>query len=591
MIDIAILFVYFGFLIAIGWAFRKFSSNTSDYFRGGGKMLWWMVGSTSFMTAVSAMTFTGHMGKSLTGGFAVAIVVFYASALGFLCNYLFFAAKARQMRVITPLEGVRMRYGRINEQIMMWSRMPLGILQAAIWVNALGVFASAVVGVPLEVTIVVTGSIVVFMSLIGGSWAVIASDFMQMVILTVMTLVTGLVALWKGGGVVELMSNGLPENPIIGDGYNYTYLFVGWFLCMFIKQFLTTNNMLSSYRYITAKDTKNARKAALLAASLMLVGPLVWFLPVWFVSGHYPDPSTWGITELGNKVTDATYYIFVKREMPVGMIGMLLAAIFAATMSSMDSGLNGNSGIVIKSIYQPYINKGASEKHLLKVGKMLTAAFGVVIILAALGLSSLRQYGLFDLTMLINTLIGFPILIPALLGFYIKKTPEWAVGGTILVGMCVSATIAFVITPEMIASFLNLDQPLTNREFTEMKSVTLGVIGHGVITLPFFVCSQFFYKGLAPEREKNIEKFFSNVATEVVVEDTPESIELDNKQCQVLGKMILVAAGFILLLTLVPNPLWGRMIFLFMAMIVAGIGVALLKAVKKPDYKLSVATD
>ncbi len=591
MIDIAILFVYFGFLIAIGWAFRKFSSNTSDYFRGGGKMLWWMVGSTSFMTAVSAMTFTGHMGKSLTGGFAVAVVVFYASALGFICNYLFFAAKARQMRVITPMEGVRMRFGKVNEQIVLWAKMPLGILQAAIWVNALGVFASAVIDVPLEVTIVLCGAVVVFMSMIGGSWAVIASDFMQMVILTVMTLVTGLVAVWKTGGVTPLLQNGLPENAFIGDGYNYTYLFIGWFLCMFLKQFLTTNNMLSSYRYITAKDTQHARKAALLAATLMLVGPLVWFLPVWFVAGNYPDPSTWGITGLGNRVQDATYYIFVKREMPVGMIGLLLSAIFAATMSSMDSGLNGNAGIILKSIYEPYINKNASEKHLLKVGKTLTAIFGVIIILASLGLSTLRQFGLFDLTMLINTLIGFPVLIPAFLGFYIKKTPDWAVGGTILVGMCVSAVIAFVITPEMMQSLLSLDQPLTSREYAEMKSVTLGLIGHGCITLPFFVASQFFYKGLPADREDAVNQFFSNVDTEVIVEETAKSIELDNKQNSVLGKMVLVAAGFILLLTLVPNPLWGRMVFLFMSIIIALIGLGLLKAVRKPEYETTLATD
>ncbi|CAM4385229.1 sodium:solute symporter family transporter [Vibrio agarivorans] len=578
MVDIAVVIVYFGFLIAIGMAFKSFSSSTSDYFRGGGKMLWWMVGSTSFMTAVSAMTFTGHMGKALTGGFAVATTVFYANALGYLCNYLFFAAKARQMRVVTPLEGVRMRLGPLNEQIFTWANVPLSVLQASIWINALAVFTSAVIGVPLEQTIVVAGCVVLFMSLVGGSWAVVASDFMQMIILTTMTLVTGAVAIWKSGGFMPLMEAGLPEQPFVGDGYNHTYLFVGWFIFMFIKQFFSTNNMVDSYRYISAKDTKNARKAAMLAGTLMLIGPVLWFVPAWYVAAHYPDTSTWGLAGLGNKVADATYFMFVSREMPVGMVGLMLAAMFAATMSSMDSALNRNAGIILKSVYEPYFCKNHSEKHLIFVSKLLTAMFGIVIIIAALFLTSLKEFGLFDLTMLISTLIGFPILIPSIMCFFVRKTPDWAGWGTVLVGMMVSATIAFGMTPEVIELILNLEQPLTSREYTEMKSVTLGLIGHMSITLPFFVLSQYFYKGHSEQRQKEIDQFFSNVDTEVIVEDTPQSIAMDNRQNGVLGKMVLIASLFILTLTLVPNPMWGRMLFVIISAILALVGFILVKS-------------
>ncbi|WP_338167032.1 sodium:solute symporter family transporter [Vibrio sp. 10N] len=581
MVDIAIVLVYFGFLVAIGVLFKSFSNSTSDYFRGGGKMLWWMVGSTSFMTAVSAMTFTGHMGKALTGGFAVATTVFYANALGYLCNYLFFAAKARQMRVETPLEGVRMRLGPVNEQIFTWANVPLSVLQASIWINALAVFTSAVIGLPLELTIVVAGSVVLFMSLVGGSWAVIASDFMQMIILTTMTLVTGAVAIWKSGGLTPLLDAGLPEQPFIGDGYNHAYLFVGWFIFMFIKQFFSTNNMVDSYRYIAAKDTKNARKAAILAGTLMLIGPLLWFVPAWYVAAHYPDTSTWGLAGLGNKVADATYFMFVSREMPVGMVGLMLAAMFAATMSSMDSALNRNAGIILKSVYQPYFCKNHSESHLIFVSKLLTALFGIVIIISALFLTSLKEFGLFDLTMLVSTLIGFPILIPSIMCFFVRKTPDWAGWGTVLVGMCVSGFIAFVLTPEALQSILGLDQPLTSREYTEMKSVTLGLIGHMSITLPFFVCSQFFYKGLPAQREAEVKQFFTNVDTEVVVEDSLESVAMDNKQNNVLGKMVLIASVFILCLTLVPNPLWGRMLFVIIAAILALIGTLLVKSERK----------
>ncbi|MEZ9075898.1 transporter [Vibrio cyclitrophicus] len=584
-IDVIIVLGYFAFLIGLGWVFRSAAANTSEYFRGGGKMLWWMVGSSAFMMALSAMTFTGLMGKALTSGMSVAIV-FFANALGYFVNYLFFAAKARQMRVISPIQGVRLRLGRVNEQVFTWANVPLSVLQAAIWLNGLAVFTSAVIGVPLEQTIVGAGLVVLFISLVGGSWAVIASDFMQMIIITVMTFIAAMVAIWKSGGVGNLLEVGLPTQQLIGDGYSYSYLFVGWFICIFVKQFFSTNNMVDSYRFIASKDTKNARKAALLACGLMIIGPLMWFLPAWFVAGNYPDTSTWGLEGLGSKVADATYYMFVKNEMPVGMVGLMLAAMFAATMSSMDSALNRNAGIILKSVYEPYFCKEATEAKLMSASRVLTAAFGIIIIISALFLTSLKQFGLFDLMMLVGTLVGFPVLIPSIMCFFIRKTPDWAGWGTILVGMVVSSIIAFFITPEVMQGILGLDQPLSAREFAEMKSVTLGVVGHMSITLPFFVLSQFFYKGHTPEREVEVNRFFSNVDTEVVVEENVTSIAMDNKQRDMLGKMLLVAAVFLSMLVLIPNPMWGRMLFMIVALIIGGIGGLLLLASKRASRSI-----
>ncbi|TEW54421.1 transporter [Psychromonas sp. RZ22] len=579
-IDIFIVMVYLAFLLALGWLFRDASASTSDYFRGGGKMLWWMVGSTAFMTALSAMTFTGVMGKALTSGLSI-VVIFFANALGYFCNYLFFAAKARQMRIISPIEGIRMRFGKISEQVFTWATVPSSVLQAGLWLNALAIFASAVFDIPISSTIIAAGLVVLLMSLVGGSWAVVASDFLQMIIITVVTFIATLVAIWKSGGVSPILEKGLTAQPFVGDGYSYGYLFVGWFICIFIKQFFSTNNMIDSYRYIAAKDTKNARKAALLACALMIVGPFIWFLPAWYVAGHYPDTSTWGLQSLGSNISDATYFVFVRNEMPLGMIGLMMSAMFAATMSSMDSALNRNAGIFIKNVYEPYMQKTPSEKGLLLASKIATIVFGLLIIAAGLLMSELKGFGLFDALMLVGTLIAFPVLIPSLLCFFIRKTPDWAGWATILVGACVSAVIAFVITPDMVQHVFGLSAPLSAREFAEMKSITMGVVGHVFITGGFFLSTQLFYKEPTGDRAKEINQFFNNVATPVVSEENKESIAMDGKQQQRLGK-VLVAAGLALcLLILVPNPLWGRLLYVLMAGIIATIGYFLLRAAKK----------
>ncbi|MFA0487140.1 sodium:solute symporter family transporter [Vibrio sp. 10N.222.55.B11] len=587
-IDILIVIGYFVFLLGVGWMFRSATSSTSDYFRGGGKMLWWMVGSTAFLQALSAMTFTGVMGKALDVGLSIS-VIFFANALGYFCNYLFFAARARQMRVISPIQGIRKRFGPVSEQVVTWATVPSSVLQAALWLNALAIFASAVFNIPIETTIVAAGMVVLLMSLVGGSWAVVASDFIQMIIITVVTFIATIVAIYKSGGVAPILEAGLPDQGFVGEGYSYTYLFVGWFICIFIKQFFSTNNMIDSYRYIAAKDTNNARKAAILACCLMAFGPFIWFLPAWYVSGNYPDMSTWGLDVLGKDISNATYFVFVRNEMPVGMVGLMMSAMFAATMSSMDSALNRNAGIFIKNVYEPYMAKDKSDKSILFASKVSTVVFGLLIIVCGLFMSKLQDFGLFDALMMVSTLVAFPVLIPSLLCFFIKKTPDWSCWATIAVGACVSAVIASTNAP-MIESLFNLSEPLSSREFAEMKSITMGVTGHIIITGGFFLLTQLFYKEPTGKRAEEIAEFFSNAETPVIVEDSPQSFEADRQQYILLGRVLLATSAALLLLTLIPNPMWGRMLFVLMAAIVGFISWLLLRASKLNDVKLKAYT-
>lgn len=574
MLDVIVVVIYFVFLMAIGWLFRTFSKNTSDYFKGGGKMLWWMVGATAFMTQFSAWSFTGAAGKAFSDGLSV-MVVFLGNAIGYFANYLFFAAMSRQMRVVTPIEGIRLRFGKVNEQVFTWAAVPYSIIQAGIWLNGLAIFVAAVFDIPMSTTIVITGLIVVLMSASGGAWAVIASDFLQMVVIMAVSFVASMVAIVKSGGIAPIFQNGLPESPLTGPGYNYMALFVVWIIASFAKQFMTTNNMIDSYRYMCAKDSKNARKAALLACALMFVGPVIWFLPDWFVAANYPNTDAWNLASLGKSIKDATYYIFVHNELPAGMVGLMMAAMFAATMSSMDSALNRNAGILVRNFYKVFINKDADENKMLKVGKVSTLVLGAVVIAVGLFLNSLENTNLFNLMMMVSSLIALPMLIPSLLGFFVKKTPDWAAWATIVVGAAVSYFVAFIVTPEMIEGVLHLSAPLTAREFSDMQSLTLGVVLHACITLPFFLLTQLFYKGHSKERQEEVDLFFSNISTEVVAQEE-DGEDLDNQQRGMLGKLILTVGASVLLLLLVPNPLADRLVFVCVGGIIMLIGAGLL---------------
>ncbi|WP_221076861.1 sodium:solute symporter family transporter [Agarivorans aestuarii] len=579
-IDIVVVLAYFVFLIAIGWMFRTFTSSTSDYFRGGGKMLWWMVGATAFMTQFSAWTFTGAAGKAFSDGFAI-VILFLANAFGYFMNYIYFAPKFRQLRVVTAIEAIKKRFGRTSEQFFTWLGMPDSLISAGVWLNGLAIFVAAVFNIPMETTIIFTGVVLVIMAVTGGSWAVVASDFMQMLVIMAVTITCAIAAYFHGGGLTNIIGN-FHGDFVMGSNLNYVSIFLLWIVFIFVKQFGVMNNSINAYRYLCAKDSDNARKAAGLACVLMIVGPLIWFLPPWYVNAFMPDFAEAYSTVGGS---DAAYLAFVQNVMPAGMVGLLMSAMFAATMSSMDSGLNRNAGIFIRNFYSPIVRKeAASEKELIVASKAATIFMGLVIISIGLFINSLRHLSLFDIVLNIGALIGFPMLIPVLLGMWIRNTPDWAGWGTLVVGGVVSYVFGIALTSNDIQNWFGLEQALTGREWADLK-VGLSLAAHVIFTGGFFIGSTLFFKGRTPEREAEVAELFRDWNTPVHA-NTEEQHNLDTKQRSMLGNLISVAGFGIITMALIPNDISGRALFVLCGTIVLVAGILLVQAARKPNKSL-----
>ncbi|MFA0085705.1 sodium:solute symporter family transporter [Vibrio sp. E150_011] len=580
-IDTLVVLAYFFFLIAIGWMFRKFSTSTSDYFRGGGKMLWWMVGATAFMTQFSAWTFTGAAGRAFSDGFVV-VILFLANAFGYLCNYLYFAPKFRQLRVVTAIDAIRMRFGKVSEQFFTWAGLPDSMISSGIWLNGLAIFVAAVFDIPMEATIVVTGIVLMLMAVTGGSWAVVASDFMQMLVIMAVTITCAIAAYYHGGGISNIVSN-FEGDFFIGNNLNYMSIFVLWVVFIFIKQFGVMNNSINAYRYLCAKDSQNARKAAGLACALMIIGPVIWFLPPWYVASFMPE-----LIEGYDVGADAAYLAFVEKLMPAGMVGLLMSAMFAATMSSMDSGLNRNAGIFVINFYNPVLRPKATEKELMLVSKLTTVLMSFIIIGIGLFINSLRDLSLFDVVLNVGALIGFPMLIPVLLGMLMRNTPDWSAWATLLVGGAVSFIFGVSLEAHHIESLFGLEQTLTLREWADLK-VTLSLAAHVIFTGGFFVAIALAYKDRTcrtPAREAEVTELFKNWNTPVYA-DSEDQQNLDTKQRSMLGNLICVAGFGILAMALIPNETSGRMLFLLCGSIVLVVGVALVAAANKGSNKLA----
>ncbi|MBI5770454.1 MAG: transporter [Verrucomicrobia bacterium] len=575
--DYAVLVFYFGYMLAISWVFRRFVTNVSDYFRGGGKALWWMVGGSAFMVQFSAWTFTGAASKAYADGWPI-MIIYLGNAFGFALNALHFAPRFRQLRVVTGVEAIRHRFGRVSEQFFTWTQLPFGLLQAGIWLNSLAVFFSAVFGVDLSLTIIVTGAVVLVMALVGGSWAVLASDFIQVLILMPVCLAVTVLGLIKVGGFGGFLSHAPAHHLDLGQVFSKEFLGL-WCVAMLLKQLHTTNNLADANRYLCVKDSRHARWAGFLGATLFLLGIVIWFLPPMFAAIRFPDLRA--VFPTLKNPEEAAFIAIARDVMPVGMMGLLVSGIFAATMSSMDSGLNKNTGFFIKNFYQPVLKPHATDRHLLVVGKVVTVIFGALVILVALQMSQLKNLTLFQLTQRLSILIGIPIIVPLFLGLLVKHTPPWSAWSTVVVGFLSSLFITEKLTPEWAAGVFGIAHPL-DAAAREYWRQSIELFGNVALCSTWFVATKLFWSRATAAEKTQIDEFFTRLRTPVdFAKEEGAHNANDARQSSVVGWLCLAYGAFVALLALIPNPALGRLAFLGCGGVVAAVGWALLAAARR----------
>ncbi|HSY19205.1 MAG TPA: hypothetical protein VK815_12760 [Candidatus Acidoferrales bacterium] len=577
-LDYAVLGFYFVYLLAISWVFRKFVHNVSDYFRSGGQVLWWMAGGSAFMLSFSAWTFTGAASRAYSDGWTI-MLIYIANALGFVMNALYFAPRFRQLRVVTAMQAVRARFGAFNEQFFTWLTLPLRVMYACIWLYGLGVLCSAAFGMDITKTILLAGSTVMVVTLLSGSWAVVASDFIQVLILMPVAIVTMVFAVAKLGGPVELVHKLSATRLDLHKLFNDDFLLL-WGVAILFKQFVSTNNLTEAPRYICVKDSRHARKAALFAAALMLMGTLIWFIPPMAASITHPNMAS--VYPKLQHPDEGAYFAIATATLPMGMVGLLVTGIFAATMSAMDGGLNSNSGIFIKNFYQIILRPRASDRELLIAGKTTTLLLGVTIIGLAMLWSLRPPMSLFQLNLDYGILISLPQAMPLVLGIFIRRTPSWSGWSTWLVGFVAGLATRKYLTMAWALHTFSPPHPNPSKwENQNWDQAIAAIMIMGVCTA-WFCFTRFFYSRAPSAYKAAIEKFSGNIETPVDYDKEESNVSTDDKQSWLIGWLCIPYGALICLLALVPNPFTGRIAFIFCGGLVVLIGTALVRQSRHP---------
>jgi solute:Na+ symporter, SSS family len=456
---------------------------------------------------------------------------------------------------------------------MMWLQIPVTTLQAAIHLNALGVFFAAVFGLDLTWTMVITGMVVLIMALLGGSWAVLAGDFIQVLILMPVCAAVMILAILRLGGWDGFVA-GLPP-AYLDLGTIFTQEFLGlWCAAMLLKQITSTNNLFEAGRYLAVKDGRHARWAGYLGAALFVVGIFIWFFPPMAakalgldLQGMFPG--------LENRASEASFIAISQAVMPVGMLGLLVSGIFAATMSGMDSGLNKNAGIFVKNFYQPLLRPNATDAQMLRLGKILTVVLGLIVIYIAIRMAAFRGLGLFLLMQRVSILVALPIAVPLLLGMLIRHTPPWSAWSTVLVGFFGSFLIGEFFTPKWGASVFGQGKEL---DAASVEYLVQGIqfFTNVILASAWFIGTKIFWHRCSPDYRAQVTEFFTRMNTPVdFAKEEGTHAANDSQQSATVGWLSLAYGLFVCLLALIPNSAVGRVAFLGCGGVVLFIGTAL----------------
>ncbi len=419
LLDYIVILVYLAISLSVGFYFMKFNRSASDYFKGGNKIPWLVSGLSAFMTGFSAWTFTAASGIAYDHG-VIIILLYIGNACTFLLGYWLFAVRWRRARISSPMEYLSERFDQPTRQTFSFSTVFFDLFMVAVWLFALGEFVSAAIQVPVFMVIIVSGIIILIYCLLGGLWAVVITDFIQGIILLPFTIILAVAAITKIGGLsqfITLMPSSMME---IGNTEYSSWMFLFSWTVMVIFGYNTRSH---AQRYYSVDTEGSAKKISLLNFVLFFLGAFIWFIPPMAARILYPN-----IAELwpnANNPQEGAYAVISLTLLPHGLIGVMLAALFSACMSSVSSYYNMFSAIITNDIVPRFKRKNLDDKKLLYIGRVSTLAIGLFVPLIALGMYSSGKSA-FSILLTFSSIIAIAYGPPALIGLISKKTTHWS---------------------------------------------------------------------------------------------------------------------------------------------------------------------
>ena len=477
--------------ILISLRFSVKQTDTGNYFKAGGSLPAWVVGMSILATLISSITFLAYPGNGFSSNW-ILLVQGLMVPITLLAFIFFLVPLYRKVIKLSAYEYFEQRFGfgarlysSLGFFLAHFSKMGTVFFLIAL-------AFSKMTGMDTIQMIWIIGLVVIFITLIGGIEAVIWLDVIQGFLLIGGGLISlaiiisnipgGFSALWQVAG-----ENGhIGFGPFDWDFVNLTFVVMALNGIFYAIQKYGTDQTIVQ-RYLTARTDKQAIKASLMG---VLLSVPVWSLFMFIGTALFAYYKLSGDVLPVDIKSDAVFPYFIIHNLPVGVIGLVLASLLAAAISSLDSDLNCLSAIFLEDYYLRF-KKQTPEKKQMLVSRITVVIAGIASILIASYYVKVGGKGVLGIVFMLYSIFSGGIAGMFLLGVFVPRANKQGVYIGMLACVLFTAYALLSSTPVGDGENKRLLLDLGNLNFTHHKYM-LGVYSHLVLFVTGFIASQFF---------------------------------------------------------------------------------------------------
>ncbi len=465
--------IYLAVILCVGFYFSKREKSTNDFFLGGRRVRWWAAGISIFGTQLSAITFMAIPAKVYATDWvyilAQATIIMVAPIIVF-----FYLPFFRRLNVTTAYEYLEKRFNVALRLLggIAFCCLQLGRMGIVLFLPAIAL--ATVTDFNVYTCILVMAVFCTIYTVLGGIEAVIWTDVLQVIVLMGGTLLcVAVIALKVEGGLIGIIDLGRQADKF--NAVNLTWDYTAAAVWVVVIGNIFSNLVPYSadqtviQRYLTTRTEKQAARAIWTNAALTVPAALIFFFLGTALYAFYKSQPQ----NLNPTVdTDAILPWFVVREMPIGVAGVVLAAIFAAAMSSLDSSMNSMATVLVTDFYYRFKPDSTDHTRLL-LARIMTVALGAFGTGCALLMATYPIKSIWDLFLALLGLLGGGLAGVFVLGIFTRRANS---AGALMGFVCSTATLYYV------------------QRFTEIHFFLYGGIGITTCALLGYLFSIFLFR-------------------------------------------------------------------------------------------------
>ena len=419
-IDLGIVLLYFGVVLAIGYVSMRKTHGFEDYAVAGRRLPVVFLFATMAATATGGAATIGRASQSYQSG-----IVIFTATVGFVLNQLvcglFLAPRMRAIgKLYTVGDVMGFYYGRAARALTGIFSFLYSVTLFGVQLLAMGRILQAITGLPLVPLTIAGAAITVLYTGLGGIWAVIYTDLLQFVVLALGITTASMIAIHSAGGVGAITAG---IDPLLmspaGDWASSQILAI--FVAFLLGEALAPYFVQRYFATRTPSDTR---------WGVTLFGSYYGFYTIVVIALGLS-----GVLLLGDTEPDLVLTSIVRNFLPIGLRGAVFAALLAAVMSTGDSILNNASVIFTRDLYQKLFRPSASDASMLAWSKTTTILIGAGGVAAALSLPDVFELLVYTYTLWAPSVIP-PLVVALLWGApRERRVSPWAAAPAIVAGI------------------------------------------------------------------------------------------------------------------------------------------------------------